>query len=163
MSQARAFLSVLRLVVITVSLAVFGFAASSQAKAPVAAVNTSDGLGLQGYDPVAYFTAGKPTPGVAQYTYRWQGVTYRFASAEHRDRFQAAPERYLPQYGGYCAYAMFLNLIADIHPTRWAIVEGKLYLNNNWLSHQLWSARKTDNITTADQHWAVLPKTEATP
>lgn len=163
MSRPVSFPSVLCLVMVAVTVSVLGCADGSQAATPVAAVNASDGLALKGYDPVAYFTAGKPTPGVAAYTYRWQGVTYRFASADNRDRFQATPERYAPQYGGYCAYAMFLNLIADIDPARWAVVDGKLYLNNNWISHQLWSARKSDNIVTADQHWAVLPKTEAGP
>ena len=83
---------------------------------PVPAVNTADGVGLKGYDPVAYFTPGGPTPGVDQYTYRWKGVTYRFASAEDLGLFKANPEKYLPQYGGYCAYAMSLNRIADINP-----------------------------------------------
>lgn len=159
--MSRTITVVCSLVIVTMSL--LSTAGISQAAEPVAAVNASKGLGLKGYDPVAYFTTGKPTPGTDQFTTRWQGVTYRFASAEHRDRFQAAPERYLPQYGGYCAYAMFLNTIADIDPARWAIVDGKLYLNNNWLSHSLWSGRKGDNITTADQHWTAFPKTEATP
>ena len=160
MSRSVSLASVLRLLVVALAIGVLGAAVVSQARSPVAAVNTTDGIALKGYDPVAYFTAGKPTPGVEPYSYRWQGVTYRFASAEHRERFQAAPERYLPQYGGYCAYAMFLNLIADIDPARWAVVDGKLYVNNNWFSHTLWSARKSDNIAVADQHWAVLPKTE---
>jgi YHS domain-containing protein len=128
---------------------------------PVAAVNTADGVALKGYDPVAYFTTGQPTPGVEQHTYLWKGTTYRFASSENLERFKSDPEKYLPQYGGYCAYAMSINRIADIDPDRWAVIEGKLYLNNNFFAHSLWSVNKSGNITSADKHWAVWPKTVA--
>jgi YHS domain-containing protein len=129
---------------------------------PVSPVNSADGIALKGYDPVAYFTTGKPTPGMDDYTLRWKGVTYRFASAEHRERFKAEPEQYAPQYGGYCAYAMSINRIADIDPGRWTIVDGRLYLNNNLLSQTLWSVGTQGKIVSADQHWAVFPKTAAT-
>ena len=148
-----------RLLAIVLSSGFLGYAMTSQAKSPVAAVNTTNGIGLKGSDPVAYFTTGHPTPGVDQYTYRWKGVTYRFASAENQERFKVDPESYLPQYGGYCAYAMSLNRIADIDPARWAIVAGKLYLNNNFFSHGLWSLNKSGNITAADRNWAGYPKT----
>jgi YHS domain-containing protein len=126
---------------------------------PVAPVNTADGVALKGYDPVAYFTAGEAVPGTDQYAYRWQGASYRFVSADNLERFKGEPEKYLPQYGGYCAYAMSLNRIADIDPDHWAIVEGKLYLNNNFFAHTLWSVNKSGNIASADKNWAVWPKT----
>jgi YHS domain-containing protein len=126
---------------------------------PIAAVNTADGVALKGYDAVAYFITGAPTQGLAEYTHRWKGVTYRFATAANRERFKADPEKYLPQYGGYCAYAMSINRIADIDPARWAIVDGKLYLNNNRLSQVLWSVNKPGRITAGDRNWAVFPKT----
>jgi hypothetical protein len=66
-------------------------AAADSPKSPVPAVNATDGTGVKGFDPVAYFTLGHPTPGVDQYTYRWRQVTYRFASAENREKFKAAP------------------------------------------------------------------------
>jgi YHS domain-containing protein len=128
-------------------------------KSPVAAVNTADGVGLKGYDPVAYFVAGRPIAGVPLYTYRWMGVTYRFSSAGDRERFKADPEKYLPQYGGYCAYAMSIDRIADIDPSRWAIANNKLYLNNNYLSFHLWSLDKSGNIASADHYWPLYPKT----
>lgn len=126
---------------------------------PVSPINTTDGLALKGYDPVAYFTVGEATPGAEQYTYHWQGASYRFASTDNLESFKNDPEKYLPQYGGYCAYAMSLNRIADIDPDRWAIVEGKLYLNNNFFAHTLWSVNKSGNIASADKNWAVWPKT----
>ncbi len=126
---------------------------------PVVAVNVENGVALKGYDPVTYFTLGQATPGMNQHTYAWKGVSYQFASSANLEQFQLDPEKYLPQYGGYCAYAMSLNRIADIDPDRWSIVEGKLYLNNNFLAHSLWSLSKSGNIDSADKNWAAWPKT----
>src|SRR5260221_12399177 len=106
---------------------------------PVPAVNTTDGLALKGYDPVAYFTDGQPTKGADQYSFQWKGVTYRFASAENLQRFKADPEKYLPQYGGYFAHPMSLDRIAEIEPFRWGIVTGKLYFNNAFFTQHLLS------------------------
>jgi YHS domain-containing protein len=125
---------------------------------PVAPVNTTDGVGLKGYDPVAYFSNGQPTKGTSQYRFQWKGINYRFASAEDLERFKADPEKYLPQYGGYCAYAMSINRIADISPTEWTIFGGKLYLNNNFISQTLWSLDKSGRTETGDRNWAVFPK-----
>jgi YHS domain-containing protein len=132
--------------------------AAGASDTPVKAVNTEQGVGLKGYDPVAYFTAGQATPGVNAYTYRFHGVMYRFASANNLERFKGDPEKYLPQYGGYCAYAMAHNLIADIDPTRWAIVEGRLFLNNGRFAHTLWSFDKPWHIAAADRNWPTYPK-----
>jgi YHS domain-containing protein len=81
----------------------------ASAEPPIPAVNTEHGWAIKSYDPVAYFTTGKPTPGVPQFTAAYKGATYRFASAENRARFIATPEKFVPQYGGYCAYAIALN------------------------------------------------------
>ncbi len=125
---------------------------------PIAAVNEDGGVALKGYDPVAYFIDGKPTPGTDQFIAEWQGATYHFASAEDRDRFVADPEKYVPQYGGYCAYAIANDQIADIDPDEWAIVDGKLYLNNNAVAQGLWSLDKQGNIKAGDRNWAAAPK-----
>lgn len=143
---------------VTLIASVPGAVVGAAPASPVDAVNTVGGVALEGHDPVAYLTAGRPMPGVEEHTYRWKGATYRFASAENRARFMADPDQYLPQYGGYCAYAMSLNRIADIDPARWALVEGKLYLNNNRLAHGLWSLDRGGNIAAADRNWAVFPK-----
>jgi YHS domain-containing protein len=147
-----------RLLVIALCVGGVIHAVASAETAPVAAVNATDGIAIKGYDPVAYFTAGKPVPGVGAYSYPWKGVTYRFAFAEDLERFKAAPDRYVPQYGGYCAFAMSLNRIADIDPERWAIVDGKLYLNKNLVAFGLWSVNTREKIESADQHWTVFPK-----
>jgi YHS domain-containing protein len=138
-----------------------GSAVAGSSAIPVAPVNTADGIALKGYDPVAYFTDGHPTKGEDQYSFQWKGVTYRFASAENLQRFKAEPEKYVPQYGGYCAYAMSLDRIADIDPYRWAIVGGKLYLNNGFIAQDLWSLNKSGNITSADRNWPLYPKKAA--
>jgi YHS domain-containing protein len=130
----------------------------ASADSPIVAVNTENGWAIKGYDPVAYFTTGKPTPGMAQFTTTYKGAAYRFASAENRARFIAAPEKFVPQYGGYCAYAIALNQIADIEPDQWAIVNDKLYLNNGFLAQTLWSFDKSGNIARGDHNWPLVPK-----
>jgi len=126
--------------------------------APVAPVNTKDGLAIKGFDPVAYFDSGQATEGSSHYSLRLNGVTYRFSTAGNLQRFKINPTKFAPQYGGYCAYAMSLNRIADIDPARWAIVDGKLYLNNGFVAQSLWSVNKRANIDSADKNWAVFPK-----
>ncbi len=142
---------------------VVGIARSALADSdsPIPAVNAKEGIGLKGYDPVAYFINGAPTQETEQYSFVYKGVTYRFSSAENLERFKADPEKYLPQYGGYCAYAMSLDRIADIDPSRWAIVDGKLYLNNGFVAEKLWNLNKSGNIASGDRNWPQYPKKKA--
>ena len=84
------------------------------------------GNAIDGYDPVAYQTMGKPVEGSADYTYDWKGATWRFASAENRDMFAADPEKYAPAYGGYCAYGVAQDALVGIDPEAWSVVDGKL-------------------------------------
>src|SRR5260370_1077148 len=128
------------------------------ADSPIAAVNTEHGLAIKGYDPVSYYTTGKPTPGLTQFWTTYKGATYRFVSAENRDRFIAAPEKFVPQYGGYCAYSISLNKIADSVPDPWATVTANLYLNNGFLAPTLWSVDKPRNIVKGDRNWPLVPK-----
>jgi YHS domain-containing protein len=144
-------------ILLTVALVV-AVAASAADRSAVAPVNATNGIALKGYDPVAYFTVGQAMPGRDAYMFPWKGRVYRFASAENRNRFAAEPDKYVPRYGGYCAYAMAIDRIADIDPERWAIVDGKLYLNNNRFAHVLWSVNKDANIAAADGNWAAFPK-----
>ena len=114
------------------------------------------GLALQGYDTVAYFTDGRPVPGQAEFTHRWNGATWRFASREHRDLFAAAPEKYAPQYGGYCAKAVSENNTAAIDPQAWKIVDGKLYLNYSPKVQKIWEQDIPGRIASADKNWPGL-------
>ena len=111
------------------------------------------GRAIGGYDPVAYFTEGKPVEGSGDYTAKWKGADWRFASAANRDMFVAAPEKYAPKYGGYCAYAVAQNSTAKIDPTAWAIVNGKLYLNYSHDIQKTWIANRDAFIVAADKNW----------
>ena len=107
-------------------------AASGPARAePIAAIDTerSPGIAVSGYDPVAYFTEGRPVRGLARFSLRHKGAEWRFASAANRDRFVADPARYSPQFGGYCAYAVSEGRTASSDPEAWTIRDGRLYLN----------------------------------
>src|SRR5205807_871929 len=94
-------------------------------------------LAISGYDPVAYFTVGKPVPGQSEFEHSWHNARWRFASAAHRDAFAGNPDRYAPEYDGYCAGGIALKSPHKdtVDPEAWAIVDGKLYL-------------------THDRHWA---------
>jgi YHS domain-containing protein len=130
----------------------------SGAALPAAAggvVNASSftGTAIEGYDPVAYFAEGRPVEGDSAFAHDWMGATWYFASAENRDRFAADPERYAPQYGGYCAWAVAHGYTAKIDPAAWKIVEGKLYLNYSKEVQADWAQDIPGNITKSDANW----------
>ena len=116
----------------------------------------SSGLALKGYDPVAYFADGKPVRGKPEFSASHEGATYRFASAANRSAFLAAPARYAPQYGGYCAYGMASGYKAPIEPDAWTIVEGKLYLNYSQSVRSRWSADIPGYIRKAEANWPTV-------
>jgi enamine deaminase RidA (YjgF/YER057c/UK114 family) len=115
-------------------------------------------LSINGYDPVAYFTDGKPVQGKPEFEYLWHRLRWRFASGEHRDLFTRDPKHYAPQYDGYCAMGA-----ADepahkdtIDPEAWAIVDGKLYLTHNRYWMQVWRENATEHIRQGDQDWEAV-------
>jgi YHS domain-containing protein len=114
------------------------------------------GLAISGYDPVAYFTDGKPVEGSSDFTTEWKGATWRFASAAHRDAFVAAPDKYAPQYGSYCAWAVAHDKTASVDPEAWKIVDGKLYLNYSKDIQKQWEADVPGYIQKADANWPKL-------
>jgi YHS domain-containing protein len=106
-----------------------------------------------GYDPVAYFTEGRPVEGKREFTHAWKGATWRFASAKNRDAFKANPEAYAPQYGGHCAWAVSQGYTAKGDPKYWKVVGGKLYLNYNASVQQNWQKDVPGHIAKADRNW----------
>jgi YHS domain-containing protein len=119
-------------------------------------VNTSyfDGVAIEGYDTVAYFTDGKATKGSEEFAYDWLGATWYFANAEHRDQFAEKPVQYAPQYGGHCALGTaFGESTANIDPEAWAIVNGKLYLQYSKGGRDKWEKDSAHLIAAADEKW----------
>jgi YHS domain-containing protein len=119
---------------------------------------SSEGVAIEGYDPVAYFTDSKPVKGSPQFTYQWQGAVWHFASAQHRDAFAKSPESYAPQYGGYCAYGVSQGHTAPVDPTAWKIINSRLYLNYNKEVQELFLKDPSSAIEKADQNWPKLHK-----
>lgn len=119
-----------------------------------AAINVdAQGVALRGYDPVAYFTAGQPTVGDAKFSVQHEGATYRFASAENKDKFAAAPAKYIPAYGGFCAMGTAFGKKIDGDPTLWKVVDGKLFLNVNPQVQTRWLQDVPGNVAKASGEW----------
>jgi len=130
-------------------------AAPVSAKDPVYTGTLSD-LAVSGYDPVAYFTEGKPVEGSSKFEYEWKDATWRFANAKNLETFKADPEAYAPQYGGYCAWAVSQGYTASSDPDAWKIVDKKLYLNYSKDVQKTWQQDVPGNISKADKNWPTV-------
>jgi YHS domain-containing protein len=117
---------------------------------------TSDDLAIKGYDPVAYFTMGKPVKGSPELQYEWIGAFWRFMSLEHRTMFEAAPEKYAPKFGGYCSYGVATGKVLDIDPEAWKIEDGKLYLFHTKKIRELWLGDPSVFLEEAATNWIKL-------
>jgi YHS domain-containing protein len=106
-----------------------------------------------GYDTVAYFTEKKPVKGDSKFGVTYKGAEWRFVNAENRDKFLSSPERYAPQYGGYCAWAVSQGYTASGDPQRWKIVNDKLYLNYDADVQKKWETNVSGFIDLADANW----------
>lgn len=113
-------------------------------------------LAIEGYDPVAYFTQNQAVEGSKQHQLEWMDASWRFSNAENLARFKADPQKYAPQYGGYCAYAISQNTDAGIDPEQFTLHEGKLYLNYNRSINKKWLKDKEQYIIDADRYWPQL-------
>ncbi len=121
------------------------------------AVNTDrDGLALGGYDAVAYHEDQRAVPGADDLLVRHEGATYRFSTAAHRDAFQADPARYLPAYGGYCAYGVSRGYKVKVDPEAFTVVEGRLYLNYDKGVQARWLKDIPGYLAKADANWPGL-------
>ena len=143
-------------------LVALGMAVGSSALAltqgpPASVVNVdAEGVALHGRDPVAYFSEGEAVPGVARFEHQWMGARWRFASAANRDTFAKAPEKYAPQFGGYCSWAVSRNYTADTDPNAFAVVNGKLYLNYDADVQKKWESNIPGHISKADKNWPLV-------
>jgi YHS domain-containing protein len=131
--------------------------AASIATVPVFAGDVTHSTpGVGGYDPVAYFTDGKPVRGSGYHVAVQDGVTYAFANAEHKKLFVANPNKYLPAYGGYCAYGVAVGKKFVADPEVWKIVDGTLYLNLDKGIQDKWQKDVPGYIKKADKNWVEI-------
>ena len=112
-----------------------------------------NGLAIDGHDPVAYFTEQKPVKRSPEFRVEFEGATFQFASAAHRDAFVANPSKYAPRYGGYCAYGMAKGYKAKVDPEAFSVVHGTLYLNYSDAIRTRWLSDVPGYIQQADANW----------
>jgi hypothetical protein len=119
-------------------------------------VNAPEGVAIKGYDPVAYFTEGKPVLGNPEVAASLDGAVWHFTTPEHRAVFLANPLRYEPEYGGFCAYGAAQGRKTDIDPAAFSIIGGRLYLNADLDTRTVWRADLLGAIAEADRQWAAV-------
>jgi len=143
----------------------FTLALSVSAAAPIGQkllINKNrEGLALQGYDPVAYFTDNKPVKGEARFIAGYEGATYRFTSEAHRELFNKNPAMYVPAFGGYCGYAASIGKVRPVTPTLWSVVEGRLILQHSKGAVELWVKDVLGNKARAEKYWPRLVEAKA--
>ena len=129
------------------------FASAANAGGPTALNLDAQGVAIQGYDPVAFFTDGKPVAGVPQFTSQFNGATYRFASAEHKAAFDQEPAKYEPQFGGYCAYGVAKGSLSPVKVAAFQIVNGRLLMQYNPEVRDLFNQDTAASLKRADERW----------
>ncbi len=130
----------------------------------LAGVNTqtdANDVILAGHDAVAYFTAGKPVLGDAEFTAVYNDAIYRFSSSENRDLFRGSPAQYAPVYGGFCAYGMTFGKKFEIDGKAFEVVDGRLYVNKNLEVYEAWKKDIPTHIKEAGEKWAEVESTPA--
>ncbi len=113
---------------------------------------------INGYDTVAYFTVGKPVKGLDNLTTEWMGAKWKFSTAGNLELFKASPEKYAPQYGGYCAYGITQDSLVKVEPDQFTIRDGKLYLNYDADVQRTWLKDAAGYIKQADAKFQSLLK-----
>lgn len=113
---------------------------------------------ILGYDPVAYFTVGKPVKGRDDLAFEYLGAKWKFSSQAHLDLFKANPQKYAPQYGGYCAYGVSQDNLVSIEPDKFRIIDDKLYLNYDASVQETWLKDPAGYIRQADAKFQALLK-----
>jgi YHS domain-containing protein len=117
---------------------------------------STEGVAIRGYDPVAYFTDNKPVEGSKDFSWSWQGTTWQFKDKANLEAFKSNPEKYAPQFGGYCAYGVSENHKSPTQPDAFTIVDNKLYLNYNVKVKELWVKDIPGRVAKAETNWTDL-------
>lgn len=117
--------------------------------------NTSSGVALGGFDPVSYFDATAPIPGNEQHTYEWRDAVWRFSSEENRSQFAEDPERYAPQFGGFCSFAVGKGVTANANTRAWYLEDGKLYVFMDEHVRNEWVASiESGSLQQSSENWS---------
>lgn len=114
------------------------------------------GRAIKGFDTVAYFTENKAVKGKTDFQYQWNHGIWFFSSQENLELFKASPEKYAPQYGGYCAYAVAIDRLVAIDPTQFTILDGKLYLNYSPRIQRRWEKNRDSYLSDSEKSWPTL-------
>ena len=141
---------------LTKILLIFALLAYSVLSQAIAPIYSRGSIAIKGYDTVAYFTEGAATKGNEAYSYDHLGATWQFESKENLDLFAKNPDKYMPQYGGYCAYAVSKKKTASIKPEIFKIIDDKLYLNYSESVQRRWLSDSKNYIKKADAQWPEL-------
>ena len=136
-----------------ISISLFLWIVSTTVSAQKSEIFIKDGYAIRGYDAVAYFTESKPVKGDEQFSLSWNGATWLFSNNKNRESFKTNPEKYAPQYGGYCAFGLSRGYKASTEADAFTIVEGKLFLNYNLAVRAEWNKDQKQYIGKADKNW----------
>ncbi|WDZ99466.1 YHS domain-containing (seleno)protein [Mucilaginibacter sp. SJ] len=134
-------------------IAALAFVTAVQAYAQQSEIFAPGGKAIKGYDPVAFFKESKPVKGSEKFQYKWKEATWFFSGNENLEAFKADPEKYAPQYGGYCAYGTSQGHKAPTQTDTWTVLNDKLYFNYNDKVKELWTKDQANLIKTADEKW----------
>ena len=135
--------------IILIILILISFSSSAQK----AEIFQKDGFAIRGYDAVAFFTESKAVKGDSLNMLEWRNAKWLFSSRQNLDAFRLDPEKYAPQYGGYCAYGTAEGHKAPTDAGTWTIINDKLYFNYNGKVKELWSKKTKEYIEKADENW----------
>lgn len=155
-SASRRFALALGAVALVASTAVFAAPPVNTLKNSLFGGSTD--TAINGYDTVAYFTVGKPVKGQDNLATDWMGAKWKFSSQAHLDLFKAAPEKYAPQYGGYCAFGVARGYLVKVEPDQFTVREGRLYLNYDADVQKQWLKDPAGYILLADARFPELLK-----
>jgi YHS domain-containing protein len=152
----RELLLLLALLAMAVLLANHDVARAQQSPKPQVFTEFRSKLALDGYDPVAYFKSGKALKGSSAQAVTWNGATWHFSSADNKAAFEARPQAYAPQFGGYCAWAVSEGYTAKGDPNNWRIVDGKLYVNYNASVQRTWEKDVPGHVAKGQKNWPTV-------
>jgi len=147
-----------KLMLMVICLAIVPFAlVLAEGDIKLVATDTA-GVAIKGYDTVAYFTEGKAMKGNSEFAFSWHDAQWLFANARHREIFASDPERYAPQFGGFCSNGLSKGKVVAADPEQWTIVDGKLYIKFSRAARDNWRQDKAVKIMKAKENWADYQK-----